>query len=55
MRRPTPAIVSQAAVRALPRWAVALVCVLFLAPGFMGREPWRSHELEAFAVMLDMA
>ena len=55
MRRPTPAIVSQAAVRALPRWAVALVCVLFLAPGFLGRDPWRNQELESFAVMLDMA
>lgn len=55
MLRPTPAIVSQSAVRALPRWAVALVCVFFLLPGFLGRDPWRSHELESFAVMLDMA
>lgn len=55
MNRTTPAIVSQAAVRALPRWAVALLCILFLAPGFIGRDPWRSDELEAFAVMLDMA
>jgi len=54
-QRPTPAIVSQAAVRALPRWAVGLVCVLFLLPGFVGRDPWRAYELAAFAVMLDMA
>lgn len=53
-QRPTPAIVSQAAVRALPRWAVGLVCVLFLLPGFVGRDPWRAYELAAFAVMLDM-
>lgn len=55
IQRPTPAIVSQAAVRALPRWAVGLVCVLFLLPGFVGRDPWRAYELAAFAVMLDMA
>jgi hypothetical protein len=54
-QRPTPAIVSQAAVRALPRWAVALVCVLFLLPGFLGRDPWRAQELAALSVMFDMA
>ena len=53
--RPTPAIVSQAAVRALPRWAMGVVCLLFLLPGFLGRDPWRPNELAALAVMLDMA
>jgi 4-amino-4-deoxy-L-arabinose transferase-like glycosyltransferase len=51
----TPAIVSQSAVRRLPRLALILFCVAYVLPGFLGREPWKNADVTAFAVMLEMA
>jgi 4-amino-4-deoxy-L-arabinose transferase-like glycosyltransferase len=50
-----PAIVSQSAVRRLPRLALLLFCVAYVLPGFIGREPWKSADVAAFGVMLEMA
>lgn len=55
MNQPTPAIVSQAAVRRLPRLALFLFCAAYVLPGFLGREPWKNHDVSAFGVMLEMA
>ncbi|MBL8339211.1 MAG: hypothetical protein JNM97_20755 [Rhodoferax sp.] len=55
MQRPTPAIVAQAAVRRLPRWAMALFCLAYAVPGFVGRAPWKSADMASFGYMLDMA
>ncbi len=55
MNQPTPAIVSQSAVRRLPRLALILFCVAYVLPGFLGREPWKNHDVSAFGVMLEMA
>ncbi len=38
MNQPTPAIVTQSAVRRLPRAALLLFCVPYVLPGFIGRE-----------------
>jgi 4-amino-4-deoxy-L-arabinose transferase-like glycosyltransferase len=51
----TPALVSQTAVRRLPRLALILFCVVYVLPGFLGREPWKVADVTAFGVMLEMA
>jgi 4-amino-4-deoxy-L-arabinose transferase-like glycosyltransferase len=42
-------------VRRLPRLALILFCVAYVLPGFIGREPWKSADVSAFGVMLEMA
>ena len=51
----TPALVSQSAVRRLPRLALILFCLVYVLPGFLGREPWKVADVTAFGVMLEMA
>jgi 4-amino-4-deoxy-L-arabinose transferase-like glycosyltransferase len=51
----TPAIVTQSAVRRLPRLALVLFCIAYVLPGFLGREPWKVADVTAFGVMLEMA
>jgi len=55
VNQPTPAIVTQSAVRRLPRIALVLFCVAYVLPGFLGREPWKNADVSAFGVMLEMA
>ena len=55
MNQPSPAIVTQGAVKRLPRAALWLFCLAYLLPGFIGRAPWRSDDVTAFGVMLDLA
>ncbi|MDF1483820.1 hypothetical protein PY257_01230 [Ramlibacter sp. H39-3-26] len=55
MNQPTPAIVSQDAVRRLPRWALLLFCVVYIVPGFVGRSPWRNDDVTAFGYMAELA
>lgn len=55
VNQPTPAIVSQSAVRRLPRLALFLFCAAYVLPGFLGREPWKNDDVSAFGVMLEMA
>lgn len=51
---PSPALVTADAARRLPRWVPWLLVVAYVLPGFWGRDPWRTEDLAAFAVMLDM-
>jgi 4-amino-4-deoxy-L-arabinose transferase-like glycosyltransferase len=55
VNQPTPAIVTQSAVRRLPRLALILFCAAYVLPGFLGREPWKNADVSAFGVMLEMA
>ncbi|MGE0350287.1 hypothetical protein [Hydrogenophaga sp.] len=55
MNQPTPAIVTQSAVRRLPRLVLILFCAAYVLPGFLGREPWKNADVSAFGVMLEMA
>ena len=55
MNQPTPAIVAQSAVRRLPRWALLLLCLAYVLPGFVLRGPWRSNDMEAFGYMRELA
>jgi hypothetical protein len=51
----TPAIVTQDAVRRLPRWALLLLSVAYVLAGFIGREPWKSADMASFGLMRDLA
>lgn len=55
MNPPTPAIVTQNAVSPLPRWALVLLCIAYVVPGFAGRDPWKSADVTAFGYMLELA
>lgn len=55
MNHPTPAIVSQSAVRRLPRMALWLFCLAYVLPGLIGREPWKGNEFTAFGQMLALS
>ena len=55
MNTPNPAIVAQSGVRRLPRWGLLLLCVVYLLPGFLGRDPWRPWDMAAFGQMLALA
>jgi hypothetical protein len=51
----TPAIVTQDAVRRLPRWALLILSAAYVLAGFMGREPWKNADIAAFGQMREMA
>ena len=51
----SPAIVAQSAVRRLPRWGLALLCLAYVLPGFVGRTPWKADDMEAFCFMRHLA
>ena len=53
--RPSPALVSQRAVRRLPRFALLLFCAAYILPGVFGRDPWRNADQTAFGYMLAIA
>ena len=55
MNQPTPAIVAQDAVRRLPRIALLLLCLAYVVPGFVGREPWKNADIVGFGHMLELA
>jgi 4-amino-4-deoxy-L-arabinose transferase-like glycosyltransferase len=52
---PTPAIVTQKAARPLPRWALLLLCLAYVVPGFVGRGPWKNADVTAFGYMMELA
>jgi hypothetical protein len=54
LRLPSPAIVAADAVRRFPRWALLLLCAIYVATGFIGREPWRSADLAGFGLLFDV-
>ncbi|HWJ93314.1 MAG TPA: hypothetical protein VNT33_01225, partial [Telluria sp.] len=55
MNQPTPAIVSQDAVRRLPRAALLLFCIAYVVPGFVGRDPWKNADIAGFGYMFELA
>lgn len=52
---PTPALVTELAARRLPRWVVVCLVLLYVVPGFVGRDPWPNQELAQFGTMLQLA
>ncbi|MFT3779688.1 MAG: hypothetical protein QM772_15690 [Ottowia sp.] len=53
--KPSPAIVTQDAARRLPRWALLLLCLAYVVPGYVGRDPWKNADIAAFGTMLELA
>jgi len=47
--------VAQSAVRRLPRVALWLLCLAYILPGFLGREPWRNNDMETFGYIAELA
>jgi 4-amino-4-deoxy-L-arabinose transferase-like glycosyltransferase len=54
VNHPTPAIVSQAAARRLPRLALLLFCVAYVLPGFIGRDAWKTEDMAALGFMTEL-
>ena len=52
---PYPALVSQQAVRRVPRLALLLFCAAYVLPGVFGRDPWKNADLSAVGYMLSLA
>lgn len=42
-------------MRPLPRWALMLLCIAYVVPGFVGRAPWKSADITAFGYMAELA
>lgn len=55
MNAPTPAIVTRAGARRLPRVALLLLCLAYGLAGFVGRDAWKSADMAALGLMVDMA
>lgn len=39
----------------LPRWGLILLCLLYILPGLIGRDPWKSDDAAGFGIMWTMA
>lgn len=55
MNQPSPAIVTQAAVRRFPRPVLLVFCVAYVLAGFVGREAWKSADMAALGFMQALA
>ncbi len=54
-RYANPAIISQDAVRRLPRIVIAFLCLTYTLSGFLGRGPWKTDDLVSFGIMSELA
>lgn len=50
-----PFIVTEIEAGKLPRWGLLLLCVLYVVPGFVGRDPWRHDDAAGFGIALTMS
>ncbi len=39
----------------MPRWALVLLCVVYVLAGLIGREPWKAADIASYGVMLELA
>ena len=53
--QPSPARLTAEATIKLPRWALIALCLLYILPGLIGRDPWKSEDAAAFGAMWTMA
>jgi 4-amino-4-deoxy-L-arabinose transferase-like glycosyltransferase len=53
--RPTPARLTSAATLKLPRWGLLLLCLLYIVPGLIGRDPWKTDDAVGLGIMVTMA
>jgi 4-amino-4-deoxy-L-arabinose transferase-like glycosyltransferase len=50
-----PFLVTTLQAARMPRWVVLLVCLLYVVPGLVGRDPWRVEDAEGFGIAHTMA
>ncbi|MCE2859647.1 MAG: glycosyltransferase [Oxalobacteraceae bacterium] len=50
-----PVRLSAAATITLPRWGLIGLCLLYILPGFIRRDPWKTDDAAGFGVMWTMA
>ncbi|MDY7580050.1 glycosyltransferase [Herbaspirillum sp. RTI4] len=50
-----PVRLPASATRALPRWALLALGLLYILPGLIGRDPWKSDDAISFGIMWTMA
>lgn len=54
MKTPSPAIISNLAVRRMPRYWLVLLCVVYVFIGSFDRGPWKSMDLTSLGYMLSL-
>ncbi len=50
-----PVRLPAAATHALPRWGLAAMCLLYILPGIIRRDPWKTDDAAGFGIMWTMA
>ncbi len=50
-----PVRLPASATIALPRWSIFILCLLYILPGLIGRDPWKGADAAGFGVMWTMA
>jgi len=50
-----PVRLPASATLALPRWALFALCLLYILPGLVGRDPWKPDDAAGFGIMWTMA
>jgi len=50
-----PVRLPAAATLALPRWGLIALCLLYILPGMLRRDPWKTDDAAGFGIMWTMA
>lgn len=50
-----PVRLPASATLALPRWGLFSLCLLYILPGLIGRDPWKNDDAAGFGIMWTMA
>jgi 4-amino-4-deoxy-L-arabinose transferase-like glycosyltransferase len=50
-----PVRLPASATHTLPRWVLFALCLLYIVPGLIGRDPWKTEDAASFGVMWTMA
>ena len=51
-----PVRLPAAATNPLPRWSILALCLLYILPGLIGRDPWKGeNDASSFGIMWTMA
>ena len=50
-----PVRLPASATHALPRWGLVALCLLYILPGLIRRDPWKSDDAAGFGIMWTMA
>ena len=50
-----PVRLPAAATLALPRWGLVAMCMLYILPGILRRDPWKTDDAAGFGIMWTMA